>query len=326
MPRGVISNQDIRNLFINIHTAIAMLGRRNPDNIEEIIAHTIDGVGESEEIPFSMNQVKVGKLNPDQERNFVGTQANKFVIKHDLYGPEAGFHILWDTLMSDARMFRLLETKGEQMLTQSTLVWRTMLALLMARPGNSYDGVGFWSAQHLIDPLKPNVAANQQSNVLVNANPDKAGILRAITMLVLMKGHNGELLSTPTDIRIIAPTPDIETSAKEVVNSSVIPVPVGVGAAVTVANQLVGIARVHRFPELAAYSSKQFYVLDVSDPIERAFFLSKVRNATFFYDGLNPNDESRKKRYRVEMGWDAYGGPGLGQHQKAIQVTLPGGP
>lgn len=324
MANGIASAQDIRNLFVNVHTAMSILGRRNPDNIEEIICKTIDGVGDSEEIPFSENQTRIVELNPDQERAFVGPEANKFSIPHKLLGPNAGHHVNWDVLQNDAKQFRLLQDRVEQMTTQSTLVWRSHVANKIHSPGNSYDGVAFWSASHLVNPQKP--ALLTQSNILPATLLDRAGVIAALSKLVNMKAHNGELLSTPTDLVFVVPNPDMEIRAKEVVSNATIPIAVGANAAVTAENRVreaLGGARVLKFPELNALSSKRWYLFDLSDPMDRAFYLSKVRNATFGYDGLSQNDESRKRRHRVEYWWDAFGGAAPGRHQRAIRGEEP---
>jgi hypothetical protein len=323
MALGVASAQDIRNLFVYVHAAMRILGRRNPDSIEERICKTIDGVGDSEEIPFSESQSRIVKLNPNQERGFIGPEANKFAVQHHLLGPNTGHHVLWDTLQNDARQFRLLQDRSDQMLNHSTLVWRSHVASVIHEPGNSYDGLPFWSASHLVNPQR--VGLGVQSNILPATNLDRNGVIAAIQRLIGMKNHAGELLNSDPVPLIVVPTFDMEVRAREAINNATVPVAVGANAAVGIENQLklamekMGMAQVERYPELASLSTKRWYVFDLSDPYDRAFYLSKVRNATFGYDGLSANDEARKRRYRVEFWWDAYGGCAPGRHQRSVR-------
>lgn len=332
-PSGIISTQDLADLFRSYITAFGPMAEA-PDPIEEQIARVIPGEGQAWRIPLAPVANVAGKHNLGDERGFQGMEEYFVEGKHVPIYP-ASTRVPFDVIMSSRLQFQLFSDQLNEMLMTAPAIWRELLAETMdnarvAHTGanaspqlRSYNGSFFFSTTH---PVDPNDAAKlTQSNYLKNTKIDKAGAVAAFRLLDNMKGHNGQRINRRSrNLVLVVPNRDVYVRAAEVFTAEMIAQAVGANAAVAIKNQVASVGvRILLFPELSDWSDKASYLLDLTSPTARAFIMSKVRQVTPFMAGLVPEDEVRRKYLSIEAGYDAFGGAGVGLHQKAICIEEP---
>lgn len=324
-PAGIVSNQDLSELYRSYVAAFVMMADL-PDPIEDRISRVVQGSGQEIAVHFMTTSAAPSVQNLGDERKHINVvERNKATIAHKPIYPPA-IRQLYDVIMSSPGEFSMFQNMLQEYVAQGSGIWREMLAKVMndARLGTltSYDGVAFFSTVHKVNPTVP--ALLTQSNYLPNTKMSKAAAIAALQLIDNMKGHDGRRINRGGNrmLRLVVPTEDLRIQAAEVWTAEVIAQAVGANAAVAIKNQLPSV-EIIKFPELADYSTKASYLLDMTSPVNVAFCVSKVRNVTPYFTGLNPSDEVRRVHFSVEAGYDAYGGAGVLMHQKAICIEAP---
>lgn len=324
-PPGIASNQDLSELYRSYVAAFAMVADV-PDPIEDRIARVVQGSGQEIAVHFMTTSAAPSVQNLGDERKHVDVvEKYKVTVQHKLIYPPS-ISQLYDVIMSSPAEFSMFQDMLQEYVAQGAGVWRELLAATMnaARLGTllSYDGLGFFSPVHKVNPTKP--ALGTQSNYLQNTKIDKAGAIAAVRLINDMKGHDGRRINRGKNraLKLVVPTEELRVKAAEVWTAEMIAQAIGANAAVAIKNQLRPI-EIEEFAELADYSAKASYLLDMTSPVNTAFCVSKVRNVTPYFTGMSPEDESRRKRFSVEAGFDAFGGAGVLMPQKAICIEEP---
>lgn len=320
---GVISTQDLSDLFRSYIAAFGPIAE-SPDAIDEEIARVIPGEGASFRIPLAPSANHPSVLDSaEPQRDYEGMEEYYVEGSHKLIAPKS-VRALYDSVMSSRLQFQLFSDSVMEMLISAPAIWRNLLAATMdkARRGalKSYNGQGFFSASHPVNPVKPEFKT--QSNVVSAPIMDKKVAAAAVKLLDNMKGHNNLRINRNSRrLLLVVPNEDLFIRAQEVWTADMIAQAIGANAAAVIKNQLARLGvSVVKFPELDDYSSKASYLLDVTSSTARPFVISKVRQVTPYYTGLSPEDEVRRKHFAVEAGYDAYGGCSVGLHQKAILI------
>lgn len=327
MPKGVISTQDLADLFRSYQAAMGLIADM-PDPIEEKLARVFtDAGGQELVIPFMPVSNAPAVRNPGEERPVTDSvEEYKCTIKHVPIYP-ASVRQLYDVIMSSSMQFGMFRDMLDEFIATAPGIWRELLAKKMndARTGieKSYNGQNFISLTHPINPTK---VLGNQSNYLPNTKMDKAGAGAALRLIDNMKGHDGRRLNRASKRSLVLACPNEDTygRALEVWTAEYIAQAVGAFSAAVIKNQLAKYeVEVVKFAELDDFSSKASYLLDVTSAKARAFAVSKARNVTAYFSGLIPEDEVRRKFLSVEAGMDAFGGAGVMLHQKVICIEEP---
>lgn len=319
MPTPVAID-DIQDLFTSIETSMGLVMEKQ-DSIEEDLCVVRRGK-RAKRIKFWFSPVQNTEEVWPRGKDRKTTPASLFStsVQNQRQAPKDE-EVYYDDLNEDT--YEVLAGKGQKIVSRSRGMWRRMLArwLATSKTTLSYDKVPFYSTSHPVNPARPGFGPNNgvYSNYLQNCQLNKAGLIRALQQLLFIPGWDGELLNAD-DSKLIVTVGSVqqEINAKELLRSAQIAVPVGANAAVAVQNQLVDRAEVRLFKEMGRYLPGAWTLSNVSDPVNRPYAISKAREPEFHYSGLQANEEIRRRRGAISIGWDANGGVGPGLPQLSV--------
>lgn len=317
MPTGILgaaSIQDVRETFIRTQTALEVLGVRDPGAPEERLCYVVDGdCSNAIKMPFSLSNAKIGDIDPSKGRGYRDMTANVISCPQGLFGMQERQGLLYDQLMGDRQLHNAFGSKQLQVAIDSALWWRLLLAKTMQAAGNSYDGAAFYGTH----------AGGTNDGGTLDIN--KANLVTVYNLLAEQKTDNGQTrLNAMREVYAVVSSRADAIAIRELIQAKQTAVAVGANAAVALDNQLpkeLNITDVITITELGNFGDpKYWFLVDSSDAIERAYLMGKGRAPELGFDGLSPNDHSRKERYSVEWWIDGWGGAAKGLHQKVVRA------
>lgn len=323
MANGIVSVQDLSVIFTEVSTAMANMQFDNSTVAEKIAYFNTGASGDSVKLPFSpvVNAEKDWDFGKD--RSIADAQILMLSVDHKRKAP-ADEQIYIDTLTQD--VYGVLANKLGDVVARSRKMFDRNLAVVIGANGTCYDGKAMFATDHPVNPNDPNLGT--YSNLKVNTALDEAGVTTAFDTLRQIKGWDGELLNADDgEIVIVVPNEALRTAALKLMNGQFIANVYGANtAAAGISNQLLGRANVVLFPELNTQGTdptKSWYVMKLSNKVQRPFIVSIARPATFHYAGLDPNEEIRRTKGAISYGYDAFYGCGYGLPQLAVKLVTP---
>lgn len=322
-PNGIVSTQDLQTIFTEVSTAMSQMAFDNSTVAEKIAYFHTGASGSSVEFSYSPVSNAEKDWQEGTARDIADAQVIKIKVTHIRRGV-ADERIYIDTLTQD--VYKVLASNFSNIVARSKKMFDRKLATVIAANGLAYDGKAMFATDH---PVNPNDAAlGTYSNLLANTTLDEAGLIAAFDALRQVKGWDGELLNADDgEFVIVVPNERLKNAAMKLINGSFIPAVFGNNtAAAGVSNALVGRAGVEILPELndkGANPTKSWYLLKLSNKVQRPFIVSVARPATFYYSGLDPKEEVRRVYGAISYGYDAFYGCGYGLPQLAVKAIEP---
>lgn len=321
MPNAIVSTQDLSAIFTQVSNQFGQI-KFDESTVAEKLAYFHDGMGQSVKLPWSP------VTNAEKDWNF-GTPRDKadaqafFVEVLHKRKSAGGEQIYIDTLTQD--VYKVLAKKMASIVSRAKKTYDRELAITIGANATGYDGVAFYATNH---PVNPNDAAlGTFSNLLAGTTLNEAGLVSALDALMNIKGWDGEILNASMGkIYLVVPNQRLFNEASKLINGTLIPM-AGTAANTSVAasNQLTGRCEVVLFPELntqGATPTKAWYLVHDTGN-QKPFVVSVARKPTFYYSGLDPNEEVRVNFGAINYGYDHYFGCALGMPQLSVKAIEP---
>jgi phage major head subunit gpT-like protein len=177
----------------------------------------------------------------------------------------------------------------------------------------TYDGQPFFSANHPVNANDP--ASAVQSNNLTSTALNAANYDTARQAMRLFKGDGGRIMGLTPDTLIVPP--QLEKTAKDIVNSNLIAVTQGSGAA-AINNNLQGTADVLVIPELGT-DALTWYLAVTKLPVKPLIWQN--RQAPVFASQTDPQSKAVFYDKEFVYGADARGAAGYGLWWMMLRAT-----
>lgn len=343
MANGLLSSQNLDAFVQGVNTALAAIGTSdsaiyskvcfvddgsatNGNILGKVVGNSIinNGSGTPGEIVrygFSpvANPVKTWHFGTDREEVDAQIQHIEIARKR-IHVPSERFYLdLQD-------VFGLMEGKIPAIMQRAGMCWDWELAAAINDNATCYDGMPFFSDQHPCNPSDDSLG--EYSNDISVAALDATGFAAALDAMSQIRWFDGRVRSN--DLRkpiVLCPNKSLELKARQLVFGSLIPT-AGASNDVAASSPFSGMVEdVLHFPALlseneTANSGKYVYFVSPGTPIKAGFVASPKRQPSFFITGTDPAQESRVKKGALVMGWDAYGGVGLGLPQDVVRVKV----
>ena len=327
-PKGIISTQDLEVLFTSVSTAFNQMTFDEETIVDKITYLNTNAQGKTTVYPFAPVSNKEKVWPEGQPRSYVSPLVYECKVVHerlDVSGTEE-----FESTMSYDR-YEIIKGSIQGVVERAKRLWDRRLAEFLNLNPTGFDGSPLFDTAH---PVNPNNAANGTfTNALTGLDLDQAGFATALNALKQIKWFDGNLMN-PNDngLVLVVPTIQLLIKARQLIFGSQIPFVYGGNtAAAGASNPFMGmkgmVKDVLLLPELqdstVQDSDKYWYIFNCSNPAIRPVITSIVKQPTFYYAGLNPNDYQRVDRGSMVYGWDATGGIGVGLPQLAIRAKAP---